>query len=70
MLYMTDFSTASEMLNLNNPTLSDRRERSVGSMKTLLSSVLKTRALKIEIVCNKVQRYLFESASLQDAIQC
>ena len=30
MLYLTDFITASKMLNLNNPILSDRRKRSVG----------------------------------------
>ena len=30
MLYLTDISTASKMLNLNNPILSDWRECSVG----------------------------------------
>ena len=29
--YWTDFSTASKSLNLNNPILSDQRERSVGA---------------------------------------
>ena len=47
MQYLTDFSTASKMLNLNNPILSDRRERSVGSMIALLSSVSKTRHIEI-----------------------
>ena len=34
---------ASKRLNLNNPILSDRRERSVGSMNPLISRVSKTR---------------------------
>ena len=46
MHYLTDFSTASKMLNLNNPILSDRRERSVGSWNTLLSSVPKGRDIE------------------------
>ena len=41
--YWTVFLTASKWLNLNNPILSDRRERSVGSKKLLLHSVLKGR---------------------------
>ena len=46
MQYLTDFSTASKMLNLNNPILSDRRERSMGSKITLLFSVSKTRYIE------------------------
>jgi hypothetical protein len=60
MQYLTDFSTASKMLNLNNPTLSParigvvternnpnpRRERSVGTKITLISSVSKTRYIE------------------------
>ena len=34
------------MLNLNNPILSDRRERSVGSKITLLISVSKIRYIE------------------------
>ena len=41
MLYLTDFSTASKMLNLNNPIQETVRFRSVGSGITLLLSVPK-----------------------------
>ena len=43
MLYLTDFSTASKMLNLNNPIQEIVRFRSVGSGITLLLSVPKGR---------------------------
>ena len=43
MLYLTDFSTASKMLNLNNPIQETVRFRSVGSGITLLLSVPKGR---------------------------
>ena len=43
MLYLTDFSTASKMLNLNNPIQETVRFRSVGAGITILLSVLKGR---------------------------
>ena len=39
MLYLTDFSTASKMLNLNNPIQETVRFRSVGSGIALLLGV-------------------------------
>ena len=43
MLYLTDFSTASKMLNLNNPIQETVRFRSVGLSNPLLFSVPKGR---------------------------
>ncbi len=50
MLYLTVFSTASKMLNLNNPIQETVRFRSVGSGITLLLSVPKGRDI---CVCGK-----------------
>ena len=44
--YRTDLSTASERLNLNNPIQETDRFRSVGSVITLLFSVLKGRDIE------------------------
>ena len=46
MLYLTDFSAASKMLNLNNPTQETDRFRSVGSAKALQLSVLKMKKIQ------------------------
>ena len=46
MLYLTDFSTASKILNFNNPIQETDRFRSVGSGITLLLSVLKGRDIE------------------------
>ena len=46
MQYLTDFSTASERLNFNNPIQETDRFRSVGSGITLLLSVLKGRDIE------------------------
>ena len=46
MLYLTDFSTASKMLNLNNPIQETVRFRSVGSGITLLLSVQNGRGIE------------------------
>ena len=46
--YWTDFSTASKSLNLNNPILSDQRERSVGAWNTLSTNVSKRRHIDAE----------------------
>ena len=43
MIYLTDFSTASKRLNLNNPIQGTVRFRSVGHRNTLHSSVSKRR---------------------------
>lgn len=43
MLYLTDFSTASKMLNNNNPIQETVRFRSMGSEIALLLSILKGR---------------------------
>ena len=55
MLYLTDFSTASKMLNLNNPIQETVRFRSVGSGITLLLSVPKGRDIcecrKKSVIC-------------------
>ena len=55
MLYLTDFSTASKMLNLNNPIQETVRFRSVGSGITLLLSVPKGRDI---CECGKNQSYV------------
>ena len=55
MLYLTDFSTASKMMNLNNPIQETVRFRSVGSGITFLLSVPKGRDIcecgKKSVIC-------------------
>ena len=58
MLYLTDFSTASKMLNLNNPIQETVRFRSVGSGTVLLSSVPKERDI---CECGKNQSFVATS---------